>query len=144
MTPKFIIVHHSAVSRTKNSNQFVANNNYHKSIGFPKSLLGFYLGYHYEINAAGKVFQARYNYEVGAHCKENLMNYKSIGIGLDGNFDIEDPTPEQIYSLRDLLRRLCRDLKLSRDAILFHRHFADYKSCPGKRVDLCFIRSLVG
>ena len=140
--PKFIMIHHSAVSYEKNPDQFKANNNYHKAQWNFKSLMGFYLGYNYEINKAGKVYQARKDGEQTAACYQKNMNSgQCIHVCLDGNFDQEKPTPNQIYALRDLLKRLVNqnDIKLSN--IVFHRDYAQ-KTCPGMNIDKKFVQSV--
>ena len=71
------------------------------------------------------------------------MNYKSIGIAMDGNFDIELPTPEQVNTLTTLLKRLMKKYSIPANRIYTHRHFAGYKSCPGKKLSSDWARKLV-
>jgi len=129
--PENIIIHHTAVSREKNNAQLEAVNNYHKKLGFPKSDLGYYCGYQYFIEPDGKRIQARENNDVGAHCSQQSMNYKSIGICLTGNFDEEEPTNKQIESLQKLIVRLMKKHGIPESNIYGHRYFASYKNCPG-------------
>jgi N-acetyl-anhydromuramyl-L-alanine amidase AmpD len=134
------MIHHSAVSYEKNSDQFEANNNYHKEKWNFKSSLGFYLGYNYEISKKGIVRQARKDGEVTAACYQGDMNNgQCIHICLDGNFDEEKPMPEQVYALRDLMRALIK--KYTIEKILFHNEYAP-KTCPGKNIEKKFIESL--
>lgn len=141
--PNFIMIHHSAVSYTKNADQFIANNNYHKAQWNFKSSLGYYLGYNYEISSKGKVRQARKDGEETAACYQKSMNNgRCIHICLDGNFDIEKPTPNEIYALRDLMKSLNVKYKFNPLNIVFHRDFAQ-KTCPGTNMDINFIRSLI-
>ena len=128
---EYLIIHNTAVSREVNNAQFEATNNYHKDKGFPKSILGFYVGYHYMIIPSGKIIQARKDYEVGAHCKEKYMNWRSIGICLTGKFDIEEPTKEQLSALNNLVLRLMSFHKIKSKKVVGHRVFAN-KTCPGK------------
>lgn len=149
--PTYLVIHHTASSRISNPNQFNATNNYHKERGFTQSRLGFYVGYHWEINAKGEAVRAREDDEVGCHCKEQSMNYKSIGIALDGNFDIEDPTNEQKAMLLQLIRSYQVKFNIPNDHVVPHRYFATaeekndtqwktftgkkpYKSCWGSRL----------
>ena len=120
----YIIIHHSAVSREKNSNQFDAIERYHASKGWGQNT-----GYHYLIESDGTIKQGRKENEIGAHCKEDNKNYDSIGICLTGNFDIEKPTVKQIKSLF----RLIKDIKTRHDIkeVNGHRKYATYKLCPG-------------
>ncbi len=140
--PSYIQIHHSAVSYDKNADQFDANNKYHQAQWNFKSSLGFYLGYNYEISKKGKVRQARQDGEETAACYQNGMNDgRCIHICLDGNFDSEKATPEQIYALRDLLKKLVEKYKIVKENIVFHRDYAT-KTCPGVNLDKIFVQSL--
>ena len=137
------MIHHTAVSYEKNSDQFIANNNYHKSMWEFKSSLGYYLGYNYEIAKNGKVYKAREEGEKTAACYQADMNSgRCIHIALDGNFDTEKPFPAQIYALRDLMRDIVKRNNIKKENITFHRNYAN-KSCPGNNVEMGFIKSLV-
>jgi N-acetylmuramoyl-L-alanine amidase len=153
--PTYMMVHHSAVSHEKNPDQFAANNEYHKAKWNFKSSLGFYLGYNYEINKAGLVRQARADGEPTAACYQsmayrgvlprltgNMNDGRCIHICLDGNFDIEKPAPEQIYALRDLLRKLAKKYGIPKGNVYFHRNYA-VKTCPGNNMELDWIRNLI-
>ena len=138
-----VMIHHTGISYKRNSDQFLANNRYHKNIWNFKSSLGFYLGYNYEINKKGFVRQARANGERTAACyQKNMNNGSCIHIALDGNFERERPYPNEIFALRDLLRLLFSQFNLKKENIYFHKQFSNTK-CPGKNMDLNFIRSLV-
>lgn len=140
--PNFIVIHHTAVSRFKNKDQFIANNRYHQAQWQFKSSLGYYLGYNYEISAKGKIRKAREEGEETAAVYQNNMNDgRAIHIALDGNFDIEKPTPNQIYALRDLIKKIIEKYPIK--DIFFHRDFAP-KSCPGQNMDLNFIKKIAG
>jgi len=127
-TNEYIIIHHSAVSRNKNSEQFDAINGYHKRKGWGQ------IGYHFLIEPSGKVKKGRPVTMVGAHCSQKLMNYRSIGICLAGHFDIEDPTEEQKKALSKLLKELQSTYGVLDNKIRLHREYATYKSCPGNRI----------
>lgn len=141
--PTFIMIHHSAVSYTRNADQFKANNAYHRALWNFKSSLGFYLGYNYEISSRGLIRQARKDGEQTAACyQKNMNNGKCIHICLDGNFDIEKPMPAQIYALRDLIKRLAKTYRILATGIVFHRQYAP-KTCPGHNMDINFVKSLI-
>jgi hypothetical protein len=125
MEVKYLVLHHTAVSREKNSAQFEAVRNYHKSKGWGD------IGYAYFIEPNGLLLKGRRDDIPQAHVLEDNMNYKSLGICLTGNFDIEDPTPAQLKTLSSLLINLRIKYNISRDKVNFHRDFAKYKSCPG-------------
>ena len=117
-----VIIHHTAVSRTKNERQFDAVKRYHIGKGWGD------IGYHFLIEPDGEVRRGRHTSAEGAHCRgQNHM----LGIALTGHFDQEDPTDAQMAALRHLLLSLSeaagRNLK-----IYPHRQFAT-KTCPGTR-----------
>jgi len=116
-----IILHHSAVSRDKNSKQFAAIDRYHKGKGWGK------IGYHFLIEPDGEICVGRFLNEFGAHC---VGKNDCIGICLTGNFDAENPTEKQIFSLK----KLVNDLKIKKEDFHFHREFAK-KTCPGSKID---------
>ena len=141
--PQYLIIHHSLTKKSPSPKTWEAVNRYHKEkFNFPSSL-GLFIGYHYWIEDNGRIIQARLDSDPGAHCKEECMNFKSLGICLEGNFDIEDPNPVQIFALRDLMQKLCTTYKILRENIMFHRDYATYKSCPGTRMNRDFIRKLI-
>ena len=55
------------------------------------------IGYHYVIRKDGTVEQGRPHWTVGAHAY--MQNSHTIGIHVCGNFEIGEPTSEQIESL---------------------------------------------
>ena len=103
--PQYIIIHHSASIRDNTNHKMI--DRWHEQKGFPKSELGYFVGYHYVITANGLVKQTRNDNESGAHAKtDDGMNYKSIGICLTGNFETEQPSSWQITSLLELIEKL--------------------------------------
>ena len=77
MKKSFIIVHHSITPRDQAPNRAeLGINRTHKARGFPKSSLGWYVGYQYILFGSGEIRQYRKDEEVGAHCKEKSMNFK--------------------------------------------------------------------
>ena len=148
--PKWLIVHHSAVSYNKNPDQLEAINNYHRKKWNFRSSLGYYVGYHYLISKLGKLTQTRADTDVGAHCREKMMNWRSLGICMEGNFDEEFPTKEQTNTLADLLRELKKRYNIPESRIVPHRHFAvnrwtgkPYKTCYGKNLRDSWARELL-
>ena len=121
------MVHHSADSSTKS--QFLKIDGVHKNRKFPKSLLGFYVGYHFVIDPDGKRWQSRQTSEVGAHssqaCDGGACNVAAVGICLAGDFTKTDPTEEQKVSLH----LLWKDLGYPR--VMIHKDVKN-TACPGK------------
>jgi len=138
--PQNIIVHHTLTAR--DTTTFESVNAYHKKTFNFISSLGFYIGYHYFITADGKVTRGRADTDIGAHTKEQSMNYKSIGICLAGNFDGEYPSDAQIVNLKSLLHDLAARYNIGADRIVPHRKYAP-KSCYGSRLSDDWARRLV-
>lgn len=148
--PQWLIIHHSAVSFLKNPNQWPATNTNHKQRFNFKARNGEYGGYHWEISAKGELHKFRDDDEIGAHCKEKEMNFKSIGICLDVNGDIEEPTKEQKQALLTFISEKQGKYQIPDKNVVPHRFFATgilplttpnwktftgkepYKSCWGK------------
>jgi len=137
---KYIILHHTATAR--DTTTFEAVNNYHKEKWNFKSSLGYYIGYHYFINAAGKVYQGRADDEPGAHCYQENKNYDSIGVCMAGEFDKEYPSQAQLDSLKKLLKDLMAKHNIPFENLKFHRDYAP-KTCPGTNIKNDFFTNLL-
>ena len=84
------------------------------------------IGYHFYIRQDGIVYKGRPVKYIGAHCKDN--NSLSIGICLEGDFRVEQPTPEQLDSLSALVRQLKMEYpRIKR--VLNHKDFMA-TACP--------------
>lgn len=97
------------------------------------------IGYHFGIERVDdqyEVFVGRPLNVAGAHCREAYMNLHAIGICCVGNFDEVEPEPQLLYTLTNrLIVPLLDVLNINDDAIVLHRDYATYKSCPGKLFD---------
>ena len=135
--PNRIIWHHTAISFQRL--QFAEVDRYHKSRGFPRSSLGFYVGYHYLIEYDGAVRQARVDTEIGAH--DAGENYGSIGVCMAGDFTSVYPTDAQAAAAARLCAALVARWNIPNTRIEPHR-WGDTTSCPGKKLeDLWFVRN---
>ena len=77
----------------------------------------------------------------GAHCKAGGMNDRSIGVALVGNFNEENPTPNQMQSLVYLLRTLCRYYDIPYGNVMGHREVEGAATdCPGKKFQMTVLR----
>jgi hypothetical protein len=101
-------------------------------------------GYQYYIRRDGTIWKGRPENKPGAHCKENGMNFKSIGICLEGCYESyipegsskdlgqkDGPTTLQLKALRELCYMLMEKYKLTNKNIKPHSFYATYKKCPG-------------
>ena len=72
----------------------------------------------------------------GAHCYQQAMNKKSIGICFIGNFDLAPPAKQQWDLGVKLVKSLTTILDIPKENVLPHRDFAKYKTCPGNFFDM--------
>lgn len=116
---EYIVIHHTASTAKETVEQihnFHINNNGWAGIG-----------YHFYIKKDGTIYKGRDEKYAGAHCEN--YNSVSLGICLEGNFEIEKPTEKQIQSVTDLvkyLRKKYGDFKL-----VGHRDL-NATACPGQ------------
>jgi peptidoglycan hydrolase-like protein with peptidoglycan-binding domain len=107
------------------------------------------IGYHYgieNVHGSYEILIGRPERQPGAHCREQGMNYRSLGVCLVGGdpwkgFDNKlCPLPEEQYNkLVELCTRLCIKHKISNRNIYFHRNFAP-KPCPGYGINREMLR----
>lgn len=84
------------------------------------------IGYHFLVNMEGNSINGRPYYTIGSHCKG--QNDHSIGICLIGDFDIVEPSENQLMGLDRLLEQLRKEFTFT---IGLHCEY-NPKSCPGK------------
>jgi N-acetylmuramoyl-L-alanine amidase len=121
----YLIVHHTATGR--DATDFDGVKRYHvEGRGWDD------IGYHYFIAADGEVRAGRPENVVGAHCKADDMNRKSLGVCLAGHFDLEAPTIAQLTAVALLLRRLMAKYGIPAEHVLGHGEVSGAAtSCPG-------------
>ena len=128
-----IIIHHSA-SPDGYFQDFDGIKNYHVNhLGWND------IGYHYileNIKGRYKILKGRLLDTTGAHCYQERMNHKGIGICVIGNYDLKEPDISQYYAVGMLCRELMRAFTISIANIQPHNRYANYKSCPGKKFDM--------
>jgi len=137
MKPKYIIIHHTATDRDHTT--FEAVKKYHISKGYGN------IGYHFLITADGVLHgypEARGQDIVGAHCRADGMNYKSIGICLTGNFEKQQPIEKQLSTLRNLVDQLKKEWNIPTENVLGHKEVKGAKTvCPGTHLTT-FIKTI--
>lgn len=135
---QFIMLHHS-LTKDGETVSWQAIRRYHKeTMGWDD------IGYHFGIelvNSEYEIFMGRPLDREGAHCSQEEMNHRSIGICFVGNFDDATVPTGQWQKGLELVRGLRRvfDIPL----IVAHRDYAP-KSCPGKMFDLDQFRKELG
>lgn len=123
-----IIVHHSGVTG-QNSEDYA---NYHVGHnGWPG------IGYHYVIENPNNLGDSR-SIIVQGNPLDNIsyhtvgQNTKSVAICVSGNFEIEEPTPEQMEALTWLIAHIRGELPQELE-VYGHRDFSA-TSCPGRNL----------
>ena len=112
-----IVIHHSAGRGTP---QQVAR--YHvEKLGWPG------IGYHYMIGSGGTIYKVNNVSTLSYHCAGS--NKVSIGVCLIGNFEIEEPTKEQLTALHELVTIL-RNSTQNKLWVKGHRELTA-TDCPG-------------
>lgn len=87
------------------------------------------IGYHFVIDANGRVHPGREIARVGAHARGH--NAHSLGIAVIGNFEKESPTPAQLHALSRLIAELLSKFPSAR--IVGHRDLCPTR-CPGRHL----------
>ena len=90
------------------------------------------IGYHYIVDPAGRVWEGRHLDRIGAHAG-------NIGLLLLGNFDLQEPPPQQLACLGILLDKLRQLLDISPAEVYTHnavrtREGLGPTACPGRHV----------
>jgi hypothetical protein len=124
--PEVVITHHALANRT---NTLADLDQWHKDRGFPKSRLGYHIGYHYVVRQ-GKVYQTRHHDEEGMHTLG--MNRRSIGVCFMDNYDVRMPAQNDIDAWIQLYNKLREDYTSIPTGP--HRAFQDNRSCHGTKI----------
>ena len=121
-----VVIHHTG-NPTDDDLSVVEINASHQARGWSC------IGYHYVIRKDGTVEIGRPHWTGGAHAYGH--NSHTIGVHVCGNFEIGEPTSEQIESTAMLLANLCTDygLTIDRDSIVGHRELMP-TACPGRNL----------
>ena len=115
--PKVIVFHHTYAENLSPEEI----NDIHKESGWDG------IGYHYYIRKDGTIYSGRPEECIGSHVYGK--NKDSLGICLEGNFEKEEPTKEEIESLVDLSVYLILKYNISR----CKSHNDLYNTlCPGR------------
>jgi len=159
----YIMLHHS-LTKDSQTVSWQAIRRYHKeTLGWKD------IGYHFGIELVGspiignrellkarppqdarEIFEGGYEILVGrpldqegAHCKEQGMNQKALGICFVGNFDEGPVSLEQWNKGVIFVASLVKLLDIPTRFIVGHRDYAP-KSCPGKLFEVEQFRKAVG
>ena len=119
----FLIVHHTGGNAGEDLSAAQIHELHRQANGWAG------IGYHYVIRKDGRVERGRPQGYRGAHCPD--YNWRSLGIHVCGNFELEEPTLVQLESLALLLADLCEEYELEPAAIVGHRDCMA-TACPGE------------
>lgn len=106
-------------------------NNSHKNRNYPRSTMGWYIGYHCFIEKDGNKIFLKRDWELGAHTYGH--NEHGLGVCLAGNFKLEKPTRKQIRSLKKVINMWKSLYNIPDENVKLHWEVRP-TSCPG--VDL--------
>jgi N-acetylmuramoyl-L-alanine amidase len=128
MIPSYIVIHHS-LTKDGQTVSWGAIRKYHvETLGWND------IGYHFGIeliNDHYEILVGRMMTEVGAHCKEQGMNNRSVGICVVGNFDVDILNTLQMEMLVKLVKSIKAVFAIPKANVKQHHEYASYKSCPG-------------
>lgn len=133
--PSYFIIHTAAHEGTDYDIEDI--DQWHRNRGFNM------VGYHFFVLKDGAVQQGRPTDLHGAHCIDNGMNTRSLGISFQGHGDKSDFTQAQKSSLTDLYQNLGDKHGIPVENVHGHRRHCDTKSCPGTEVSMEGLRSLL-
>ena len=123
MNVKHIIIHHTAT--TGETTRFESVRYHHVNTNGWRDI-----GYHYFIEHNGIIKVGRMETVNGAHCRDDGMNSKSLGIALAGDFTKEKPTDQQIQSLKKLIESIKQRYPI--ESVLGHNEVKGANTdCPG-------------
>ncbi len=126
--PTILVYHHTAIKNISPEDI----DKLHKNKGWKG------IGYHYYIRKDGTIYKGRKDEAEGSHVKG--YNKESIGICVEGNFEEEYLSNEQIKALKSLSVYIC--LKYNIKDILPHKELGQ-TLCPGKNFPLEEIKNEV-
>lgn len=123
-----IVIHNTGFPTDKDSTAAEIHEFHQKGNGWAG------IGYHYLIRKDGMIEQGRRPDMIGAHAYHH--NKTSIGVCLAGNFNLANPTPRQLESLKLLSAWLCEKYHLDpmkKGVIVGHCDLND-TDCPGSNL----------
>ena len=140
MTPDTVILHCSATPDGE-VHDWAAIRRYHIEVkGWTD------IGYQYGIEMVGghyRMLTGRKPSVIGAHCRAEGMNHRSVGVCVVGRFDDGELDPDVLKVTTQALTLVCFHLGIPPRRIRFHRDYESRKTCPGLLWDRSVVQSMV-
>ena len=89
------------------------------------------IGYHYVVDRAGRLWEARSIAYQGAHVRDN--NEHNVGVMCMGNFDIQQPSEAQLRTLARTVQQIRQYYRVSESRIYTHQEI-NPTACPGRNM----------
>ncbi len=96
------------------------------------------IGYHFAVDRAGRLWEARSLRYQGAHVKDH--NFGNIGIVVLGNFEEQRPTTEQLEGVRRHIAMLMRAYNVPGNRVQSHQEWGARTVCPGTRLQAFLVK----
>ncbi len=96
------------------------------------------IAYHFVVDRAGRVWQARPLAYQGAHVKGH--NEHNLGIVLLGDFEVQTPSAAQLWSLAGFIGFVRQLYRVPLDQVFTHGELGE-TSCPGKNLQAYMMRT---
>ena len=132
MIPTHIGIHHSGTLDTSTLTWGILRKN-HQAV-YEGADHPYHYGVEY-IRDSYEILLGRMPDLKGAHCPQQGMNRKSLGVCVVGNFNINAPPPLQWSKTLELVRYLMHHYTIPVKNVIGHRDVKD-TDCPGRFFDL--------
>lgn len=99
------------------------------------------IGYHFVVDPAGRVWEARSTRYQGAHVKD--QNENNLGILVLGNFEVQQPTQPQLAAVDRFVSQQITRYRVSMGRVRTHREIAQTE-CPGRNLQSYLVRTRNG
>lgn len=130
---KYITVHHDGMDAFRGTSERASANRLESIRRAHRSYNWGDIGYHFAIDRAGRVWQARPIRWQGAHVKYH--NEGNIGVLCLGNFERQHPSDAQLAQLQQFLRQLMREYHVTVPRLRTHQEWAA-TLCPGRNLQV--------
>lgn len=99
------------------------------------------IGYHFIVDRAGRVWEGRPLRYQGAHVKDK--NFANIGVLALGNFDLQQPTQQQLAAVKLHCQRLMSEFGIPVSKLRTHQEWAP-TACPGRNLQSYMVNARRG